>query len=107
MGPKLVQGAAHGSDIVNLFGGLYIPIKMDESGKKVQKKFINLIANFIKNGTPSTDSITVPAITPESFQYIEVGAETIVKKDLWKDRLEFWNRIGPKYGYDLAAGFYY
>uniref|UniRef100_A0AC34FVF1 Carboxylesterase type B domain-containing protein n=1 Tax=Panagrolaimus sp. ES5 TaxID=591445 RepID=A0AC34FVF1_9BILA len=107
MGPKLVKGAAHGSAVVNLFGGLYKPIQIDESGKKVQKSFVDLIANFIKNGTPSTDSITVPSITPESFQYIDVGVETAVKKDLWKDRLDFWNRIGPKYGYDLASAFYY
>uniref|UniRef100_A0A914QIL2 Carboxylesterase type B domain-containing protein n=1 Tax=Panagrolaimus davidi TaxID=227884 RepID=A0A914QIL2_9BILA len=103
--PKLARGLSHGGDIINLFGGLYKPIELNESGKKVQKKFVNLIANFIKNSTPSTDSITVPAITSDSFSYVFIDAEPTIKKDLWKNRLEFWNKIGPKYGYDLAGGF--
>uniref|UniRef100_A0AC34GKB1 Carboxylesterase type B domain-containing protein n=1 Tax=Panagrolaimus sp. ES5 TaxID=591445 RepID=A0AC34GKB1_9BILA len=48
--PKQARGASHGADIINLFGGLYKEIQLNENGRKVQQKFVELIGSFIKNG---------------------------------------------------------
>uniref|UniRef100_A0A914R2S4 Carboxylesterase type B domain-containing protein n=1 Tax=Panagrolaimus davidi TaxID=227884 RepID=A0A914R2S4_9BILA len=101
---KYIRGSAHGDDVATLFGSLYKKIKIDENGKNVQKKFSELIANFIKNGVPSIGSIKVPQITTNNFQYIHINENPSVKSSLWKERLEFWNSIGKKYGFDLASG---
>uniref|UniRef100_A0A914QLH1 Carboxylic ester hydrolase n=1 Tax=Panagrolaimus davidi TaxID=227884 RepID=A0A914QLH1_9BILA len=101
---KYIRGSAHGDDVATLFGSLYKKIKTDENGKNVQKKFSEIIANFIKTGVPSIGSIKVPQITKKNFQYIHMNEKPSVKSNLWKERLEFWNNIGKKYGFDLASG---
>uniref|UniRef100_A0AC34FH62 Carboxylic ester hydrolase n=1 Tax=Panagrolaimus sp. ES5 TaxID=591445 RepID=A0AC34FH62_9BILA len=101
---KYVQGSAHIEDVVTLFGSLYKEVKIDKNGKKVQKQFAELIENFVKTGIPSMGTINVPRIIPNSFKYIQINKKPSIKADLWKHRLEFWNNIGNKYGFDLASG---
>ncbi|KAI1708092.1 carboxylesterase family domain-containing protein [Ditylenchus destructor] len=96
----------HFSDHVFIFRGenWYFPMKFDEKDEAVSDFMISSIASFIKTGNPSANDICWHHTTTERLEYVLVKYKPEIRKDFFKDRLNFWNVIAEEYGFDAIRG---
>uniref|UniRef100_A0A914PKQ5 Carboxylesterase type B domain-containing protein n=1 Tax=Panagrolaimus davidi TaxID=227884 RepID=A0A914PKQ5_9BILA len=102
MNNDLYEGSGHSRELHNLFGQVFgLPIvPLIGEAATVQKTFVNLFINFAKTGTPSSGTLHVPSVTNSSIPNIQINSISLIQQNLWKDRIEFWDNIAAKYGYD-------
>lgn len=117
MNNDLFEGSGHSRELHNLFGQVFglpiVPFKGEAA--TVQKIFVDLFINFAKTGyanffklykfnknfrMPSSDTLQVPSVTNFSIPNIQIDSVSSIQQNLWKDRIEFWDNIAAKYGYD-------
>lgn len=62
----------------------------------------NFVTFFLSNPTPEDDSLLQnvrwPQVTSDDFSYLDIGRDLVIKKDLKKDVLQFWDQIYKQYG---------
>ena len=91
----LVDGVGHATDIAALFS--------DVNFGNVGKDFPEMLANFVKNGVPSIGNMTIPEVENDSISYLRIMQNSKVEKNLWPDRLQFWNQQLKKYNFDWPS----
>ncbi|XP_068084825.1 esterase FE4 [Anabrus simplex] len=96
--PDIIKfpGAAHGDDLGYLFE-FGVQVSDDSLDAKVRSRMVTLWTNFVKTGNP-TPEVTeeFPAWLPytsDATNYLEIGSQLEVKKDLHKRRMDFWDNL--------------
>ena len=98
----LIDGARHGTEMVNLYSA---PKKgATEAELKTQKTFLDLFISFVKYGKPVASGFNVPRVENEKVPFIEVKPNSEIGKDLWPERVKFWDDLKQQYGFDWPSG---
>uniref|UniRef100_A0A914YX56 Carboxylic ester hydrolase n=1 Tax=Panagrolaimus superbus TaxID=310955 RepID=A0A914YX56_9BILA len=77
---------------------------LSDEEKLLQKNFCDLFITFVKTGKPSAAGISVPAITDKDYPYVEFNPNVSIKRGYFEPRIEFWENLMKKYGYDFILG---
>uniref|UniRef100_A0A914CP54 Carboxylesterase type B domain-containing protein n=1 Tax=Acrobeloides nanus TaxID=290746 RepID=A0A914CP54_9BILA len=97
-GDHPVKGAWHLSEYPYLFGFSSLDqFEFNENDWTIQKFWLELVENFVKNGNPSLPGLTWPRISKEKFQFVNVTIEPVVENDLMSDMLTFWKELIENY----------
>jgi len=59
--------------------------------------------NFAKTGTPKLGDTMIPKIGNNDFPVIRVNQNPKLEKNLWNDKLEFWDNLRDEFGYDWPS----
>jgi carboxylesterase type B len=70
----------------------------------LQKHLCELFVTFVKTGKPSAAGISVPSITNNDYPYMEFNPNVSVKRGFFEPRMQFWETLMKKYGYDFILG---
>ncbi|XP_067006818.2 juvenile hormone esterase-like isoform X2 [Anabrus simplex] len=91
------SGVSHGDDLGYLFKYSLVASN-DPKDIKVRSQFISLWTNFAKTGNP-TSGITTDDIpewipyTQSETNYLDIGPQLVVKRDLYKNRIDFLHQL--------------
>ncbi|XP_067008035.2 juvenile hormone esterase-like [Anabrus simplex] len=91
------SGVNHGEDLGYLFK-YGLEESNDPMDIKVRSQFIRLWTNFAKTGNPTSGITTdeVPEWIPykqSETNYLEIGPQMVIKRDLFKNRIDFLNQL--------------
>uniref|UniRef100_A0AC34QQE0 Carboxylic ester hydrolase n=2 Tax=Panagrolaimus sp. JU765 TaxID=591449 RepID=A0AC34QQE0_9BILA len=98
----MIDGARHGSELMHIF--TMPPQNGSESRRIAQKTFVDLIISFAKYGKPVTSDFAVPAAMADKVPFVDISGNPRLGKDLWPDRVAFWDKLAQDYGFDWPSG---
>uniref|UniRef100_A0A914R0N2 Carboxylesterase type B domain-containing protein n=1 Tax=Panagrolaimus davidi TaxID=227884 RepID=A0A914R0N2_9BILA len=102
---ELLEGTAHGYEFINFNGGYPGFPEVDWKNSAVagvQKTFIDMFVNFVKNGVPSGETFSAVKVTSK-LSYVKINTNSEMKDNLWPERLQFWDSMAKTYGFDLPV----
>uniref|UniRef100_A0A7E4WA83 COesterase domain-containing protein n=1 Tax=Panagrellus redivivus TaxID=6233 RepID=A0A7E4WA83_PANRE len=98
---KNIDGSTHASDLNVLIYGL-------KKNPQLTREFAELVVNFVKTGQPYTSHVTAHPVDPSKstkIPFVQIDVPQITgEADLWSERLEFWDDLAAKYGFDWPLG---
>ncbi|KAK7873002.1 hypothetical protein R5R35_000302 [Gryllus longicercus] len=99
-----MKGASHMDDLGYLFrvGQLDIDIKPESLERNIIRKVVKMWTNFAKTGNPTSkldEDVNIQWIpyTSDNRVYLNIDKELKMEKDLFKERLNFWENIYKSY----------
>jgi carboxylesterase type B len=100
-----IDGAPHGAELDALFHSfVYAGFEETKDDPKIQKIMVEIFSAFIQTGNPSTQTLTIPPVTPKSIPYVEISLQPKIKQNPFFHNYLFWERMTKKYGYDISRG---
>ncbi|KAJ8871578.1 hypothetical protein PR048_027904 [Dryococelus australis] len=89
-------GVCHADELQYLFPSnrVFPDLVPSEEDNKIADILITTWTNFARTGKPSAEEVNVPVewkpVTPSALEYLHIGSEIFMSRDLLKERAEFW-----------------
>ncbi len=92
-------GAYHGAETAYVFGNMAGTVGLDEVDHQLARKLCDAWAQFVKTGDPNVPDLVVwPAYDPKADEWLEIGDDLHVAKEVRKARLDALGAAREKEG---------